>query len=133
MRSGVLALIHGELVAQGEDFELQGSSRLEAGPERGDEGEEDCLHEVSKLPHLSGTRRESLACAMSRETSVMAVVSVISDGQSPGSVERWRSVPDARETYPQPSGLRRDDGAGSQVGAVCLDDPERHLRLLQCG
>ncbi len=60
-RSRVAALIHGELVAQCEDLELQGGSRSEAGAERGDEGEEDCLHEGSKLPHLSGTRRDSLA------------------------------------------------------------------------
>jgi hypothetical protein len=61
-RSRVVALIHGELVTQCEDLELQGDSRSEACTERGNEGEEDCLHEGSKLPHLSGTRHESLAC-----------------------------------------------------------------------
>jgi hypothetical protein len=55
-RSRVAPLIHDELVRQGEDLELQGGSRSEASAERGDEGEEDCLHEGSKLPHLSGPR-----------------------------------------------------------------------------
>jgi hypothetical protein len=60
-RSCLAALIHGELVAQCEDLELEDGSRSEAGAERGGEGEEDCLHEGSKLPHLSGTGRDSLA------------------------------------------------------------------------
>jgi hypothetical protein len=46
-----------------QDLELEGGSRSEAGAERGDEGEEDCLHEGSKLPHRSGSKRESLALA----------------------------------------------------------------------
>ena len=56
------ALIHGELVAQCEDLKLQGGSRSEAGAERGDESDEDCLHEAASYP-LSGTRRESLTSA----------------------------------------------------------------------
>jgi hypothetical protein len=59
--AGLRMQLHGELVAQCEDLELRGGSRSEAGAARGDEGEEDCLHEGSKLSHLSSTRRESLA------------------------------------------------------------------------
>ena len=39
--------------AQREDLELERGSRSEAGAERGDEGEENCLHEAGKPPHLS--------------------------------------------------------------------------------
>jgi len=48
-------------VAQGEDLELEGGSRPEAGAERPKEGEEDRLHEGRKLPHLARTHREFLA------------------------------------------------------------------------
>jgi hypothetical protein len=59
--SRVAALIHGKLVAQCEDLELQGGSRSEAGAERGNEGEKDCLHEGRKLPHLGCSGRDALA------------------------------------------------------------------------
>jgi hypothetical protein len=50
-------------MAQREDLELEGGARSEAGAERREEGEEDRLHEDSKLPHLSGTKREPPAPA----------------------------------------------------------------------
>jgi hypothetical protein len=59
-RSSGTPLVDGKLVTQREDLELEGGSRSEAGAERGDEGEEDCLHEGSKLTHLDGTKRELL-------------------------------------------------------------------------
>jgi hypothetical protein len=52
---GRAPLVDGELVAQREDLELDSGSRSEDGAERGDEGKENCLHEVGKLPHLSST------------------------------------------------------------------------------
>jgi len=58
---GRAPLADGELVAQREDLDLEGGSRSEAGAERGDEGEEDCLHEADKLPHLSGATGQSTA------------------------------------------------------------------------
>ena len=61
--SGGAPLVDGELVPQREDLELEGSARSEAGPERREEGDEDRLHEGSKLPHLSGTEREPPAPA----------------------------------------------------------------------
>ncbi len=75
-------MIDGELVAQREDPELQGGSRSEAGAERGDEGEKDCLHVDSKLPHLFGTRRESPACAHAPRSPVMASLRYSRDGQA---------------------------------------------------
>jgi hypothetical protein len=42
--SSVAALVDGELVAQGEDLELEGDPRAEAGSEGGEQGEEDSLH-----------------------------------------------------------------------------------------
>ena len=62
VRSRLAALIHGELVAQCEDLKLQGGSRSEAGAERGDKSDEDCIHEAASYP-LSGIRRESLTSA----------------------------------------------------------------------
>jgi hypothetical protein len=56
-----MPLIHGELVTQCEDLELEGGSRSKAGAKSCDEGEEDCLHEGGRLPHLASTNRESLA------------------------------------------------------------------------
>jgi hypothetical protein len=43
------------LVAQREDLELEGGPRSESCTERGEDGEEDFLHERSKLRNLGGT------------------------------------------------------------------------------
>jgi len=48
-------------VAQREDLALEGGARSKAGAERREEGEEDCLHGGSKVPHLSGTKHEPTA------------------------------------------------------------------------
>ena len=71
---GVVALIHGELVAQGGDFELQGGSRLEAGAERGDGGEEDAFMRSASYPTSVAPGASRWPAPMSRETPVMAVV-----------------------------------------------------------
>jgi len=44
-------------VAQREDPELEGGARSEAGAERRDEGDEDRLHDGSKLAHLGATTK----------------------------------------------------------------------------
>jgi len=72
---GRAPLVDGELVAQREDLELEGGARSEASAERREEGEEDCLHEACRLPHLGGTQRESLAAVAFRETLLMRVAS----------------------------------------------------------
>ncbi len=51
-RSHRTPLVDGKLVTQREDLELEGGARSEGSAERGDEGEEDCLHEGRRLPHL---------------------------------------------------------------------------------
>ncbi len=61
-RSSATPLVDGKLVTQREDLELEGRSRSEAGPERGDEGEEDCLHEgmrAASYPTKASRRRQS--------------------------------------------------------------------------
>ncbi len=58
---GRAPLVYGELVAQSEDLELEGGPRSEAGADGREEGEKDGLHEGRKLPHLSGTKRQSPA------------------------------------------------------------------------
>jgi hypothetical protein len=55
---GRAPLVDGELVAQREHLELEGGSRSEARAERPEEGEENCLHEERRLPHLGRTHRD---------------------------------------------------------------------------
>jgi hypothetical protein len=63
------------LVAEREYLELEGGVRSEAGAERREEGEKDRLHGGSKLPYLSGAKRQPPAPAPPlRETPVMTVV-----------------------------------------------------------
>src|SRR5262249_60097758 len=54
-------LIDGELVAQGKNLELKGRSRSKTCAERGEEGEEDCVHGGRKLPDLRGATSEAPA------------------------------------------------------------------------
>ncbi len=58
-------LADGELVAQCEDFGLEGGSRSEAGAERREEGEDDCLHGRSRLADSGNYERvvEAEPCA----------------------------------------------------------------------
>jgi hypothetical protein len=63
------------LVAQREDLELEGGARSEASAERREEGTENCLHEVRRLPLSGGTPRESLTSVAFRETLLVTVAS----------------------------------------------------------
>jgi hypothetical protein len=57
------------MVAQGEDLELEGGPRSEAGAERREEGEDDCLHGRSRLADLSATTSESSALSLAPRNS----------------------------------------------------------------
>jgi len=60
-RSGSVPSVDGELVTQREDLELERDSRSKADANRGDNGEEDRLHEGRRVPRSSSANREALA------------------------------------------------------------------------